>query len=86
MTQEVVSVAFNADGKMLAAQGGGPDWTLTVWLWEKSKVVGCVRSSNAAGSPISQVATHPLLLPAYPRLLPSFPRTLPISTPAPFTP
>eukprot|EP00884_Botryococcus_braunii_P010879 jgi/Botrbrau1/19793/Bobra.0124s0041.1 len=57
--KEVVSVAFSADGKMLAAQGGAPDWTLTVWLWEKAKVVASIRSSNAAGSPITQVLFSP---------------------------
>lgn len=33
-----VSAAFTPDEKMVAAQGGAPDWTLVLFLWEKGKV------------------------------------------------
>ena len=33
-----VSAAFSPDEQMVAAQGGGPDWTLVLFLWEKGKV------------------------------------------------
>ena len=32
-SKEYVSLCFSPDGKMLAAQGGGPEWNLTVWIW-----------------------------------------------------
>ena len=37
--QEFVSLAFSGDGRFLAAQGGAPDWSLSLWVWEKSKLV-----------------------------------------------
>lgn len=53
--QEYVSLSFSPDGKMLLAQGGGPDWSLLLWTWEKSKVASSVRSTNLQGSPVVQV-------------------------------
>eukprot|EP00241_Pyramimonas_parkeae_P007877 CAMPEP_0114261564 /NCGR_PEP_ID=MMETSP0058-20121206/21223_1 /TAXON_ID=36894 /ORGANISM="Pyramimonas parkeae, CCMP726" /LENGTH=181 /DNA_ID=CAMNT_0001377145 /DNA_START=26 /DNA_END=567 /DNA_ORIENTATION=+ len=38
-SQEYACLAFSPDGKMLVSQGGAPEWTLIVWVWEKSKVV-----------------------------------------------
>jgi hypothetical protein len=43
-----VSLAFSSDGKYVAAQGGAPDWSLSVWLWEKSKLMGSSRADVAA--------------------------------------
>jgi hypothetical protein len=54
--QEIVSMAFSADSKMLAAQGGAPEWNMVIWLWEKSKVLASVKTSNPSGWPINQVS------------------------------
>ncbi len=32
-------LAFSPDCKYLMAQGGAPEWTLAIWVWEKSKLV-----------------------------------------------
>lgn len=55
MAQEIVSIAFTADSKILAAQGGAPEWSLVMWAWEKSKVLASVKTSNTSGWPINQV-------------------------------
>jgi hypothetical protein len=42
VSREVVSLSFSSDDSMLLVQGGGPDWLLSCWLWEKGKVgPGC---------------------------------------------
>ncbi len=50
-------MAFSPDGRLLAAQGGSPEWNLVLWVWEKSKVVTSVKTTNAAGNPVYQVRT-----------------------------
>ena len=37
---------FSPDGRYLAVQGGGPDWPLALWLWEKSKLCGMYRPTQ----------------------------------------
>jgi hypothetical protein len=49
-------MAFSPDGRLLAAQGGSPEWNLVLWVWEKSKVVTSVKTTNAAGNPVYQVS------------------------------
>ena len=46
--QEYVCLAFSHDGAFLAAQGGGPEWNLAVWQWEKSKLSGVVKGVTQA--------------------------------------
>ncbi len=53
--QEIASIAFSSDSKLLAAQGGAPEWNLVVWSWEKSKLLASIKTSNATGSPVNQV-------------------------------
>lgn len=50
-------MAFSPDGRLLAAQGGSPEWNLVLWVWEKSKVVTSVKTTNATGNPVYQVRT-----------------------------
>lgn len=54
-----MSLAFSADGKCLAAQGGAPDWTLCLWLWEKSKLVASVRTVSTPGHTAVQCLFQP---------------------------
>ncbi|XP_046708698.1 cilia- and flagella-associated protein 57 isoform X1 [Silurus meridionalis] len=56
-TQEFVWMAFSPDSKFLLGQGGGPDWTLIYWMWEKNKVLATVKSTNMG--PIYQVSFNP---------------------------
>lgn len=55
LVQEIASMAFSPDGRLLAAQGGAPEWNLVLWIWEKSKVVTSVKTTNNAGNPVYQV-------------------------------
>lgn len=56
MAQDIASMAFSPDGRLLVAQGGAPEWNLVLWVWEKSKVVTSVKTTNAAGNPVYQVS------------------------------
>lgn len=38
VSERYVAAAFSPDERMVAAQGGPPDWTLVLFLWEKGKV------------------------------------------------
>ena len=58
--QEITSVIFSQDSKLLAAQGGAPDWNLVLWQWEKSKLLASIRTSNPAGAPMTQVPLLPI--------------------------
>lgn len=57
--QEFVSLAFSADGKYLAAQAGAPDWTLALWVWEKSKLVATAKSVQQPGQTAVQCLFQP---------------------------
>ena len=37
---------FSADGKYLITQTGSPDWTLTLWAWEKPKLLSSIKTAN----------------------------------------
>ena len=54
-SQEFVTSAFSADGKLLAALGGAPDHALVVWLWDKGKVLGVSKLMQ----PVSRVSFNP---------------------------
>lgn len=58
--KEYVSLSFSADGKMLLAQGGGPDYNLVLWVWEKSKVAAVAKTTNQQGSPVHSCAFSPV--------------------------
>ncbi|CAK9865196.1 unnamed protein product [Sphagnum jensenii] len=42
---EYVSLAFSADGKLVLAQGGAPEWNLLAWSLEKQKVIATVKTA-----------------------------------------
>ncbi|CDS41242.1 WD repeat containing protein 65 [Echinococcus multilocularis] len=54
ITEGFVSIAFSPDSLYLVAQGGGPDWILIYWQWEKAKRLSTVRTSQ--GNPIHQIS------------------------------
>ncbi|CAK9258476.1 unnamed protein product [Sphagnum jensenii] len=43
-SREIVSMCFSADGRMLAAQGGAPNWKLLLWDVMATKVAASIRS------------------------------------------
>lgn len=49
-------MSFSADGKSLIAQGGAPEWNLTQWVWEKSKVAATMKTTNQQGAPVYNVS------------------------------
>ncbi len=51
-----MSLSFSADGKMLLAQGGAPDYNLVLWVWEKSKVAAVAKTTNQQGNPVYSVS------------------------------
>ncbi|XP_068201905.1 cilia- and flagella-associated protein 57 [Palaemon carinicauda] len=54
-----VAAAFSPDERMLAAQGGPPDWTLVLYLLEKGKVFSVLRLSDTPGlGPVTSVLYH----------------------------
>lgn len=59
-SQEFVSISFSPDSKYLIAQAGKPDWILVYWVWEKSKVMAQIKTTNQTGQPIHQVSFNPL--------------------------
>ncbi|KAJ3138825.1 Cilia- and flagella-associated protein 57 [Physocladia obscura] len=44
--KEFISVSFANDGKNIVAQSGGPEWCLYHWMWEKTKLLGTIKSTN----------------------------------------
>jgi len=55
LLKEYVSLSFSADGKMLLAQGGAPEYNLVLWVWEKSKVAAVTKTTNKQGLPVHNV-------------------------------
>ncbi|GLD97629.1 hypothetical protein PINS_up006319 [Pythium insidiosum] len=59
MSDSCVWVAFSSDNKYCVAQGGAPDWMLSLWLWEKAKLLASVKATNQAGGAVNQVDFSP---------------------------
>lgn len=57
----IVSMAFSHDAKHLAVlECGNREYTLTIWLWQKSRIIATLKLGQADGvSVLSQVAFHP---------------------------
>lgn len=49
-----VWVTFSGDSKYCITLGGAPDWVLSVWLWEKTKLVASVKTSTPQGNTVNQ--------------------------------
>ncbi|XP_071547435.1 cilia- and flagella-associated protein 57 [Panulirus ornatus] len=59
-SEQYVAVAFSPDERMVVAQGGAPDWTLVLFLWEKGKVFSVLRLSDTPGlGPVASLTYHP---------------------------
>eukprot|EP00798_Chlamydomonas_sp_ICE-L_P031287 gene31290-6433_t len=58
-SKEYVSMCFSADGKMLLAQGGAPEYNCVLWVWEKGKVAAVAKTTNQQGSPVFNCAFSP---------------------------
>lgn len=58
---KIVSVAFSHDAKHLAVlDGSNRDYTLSLWLWQKSRLLASVKLGQAEGvSTLSQILFHP---------------------------
>lgn len=56
-------LAFSPDNRLLAVQGGAPEWNLVIWNWEKAKVAGMQRTCNATGAPVHQACKSAWSLP-----------------------
>ena len=52
-------MAFSPDSKLLMAQGGAPDWTLTLWAWEKAKFVASMKTAATPTSLMYQCSFSP---------------------------
>lgn len=68
-----VSMSFSSDGKILAAQGGAPQYNLVLFQWEKQRVFSVVQTVSSSVETPPQVMFHPqdpnLLSVAGPRTL-----------------
>ena len=58
-SKEFVSLAFSPDSKLLMAQGGAPDWCLTIWTWEKAKFMAAIKTAATPNSVIYQCSFSP---------------------------
>ncbi|XP_069954050.1 cilia- and flagella-associated protein 57 isoform X2 [Cherax quadricarinatus] len=59
-SEKYVAAAFSPDERMVAAQGGAPEWTLVLFLWEKGKVFSVLRLSDMPGlGPVASLSYHP---------------------------
>ncbi|XP_032825748.2 cilia- and flagella-associated protein 57 [Petromyzon marinus] len=57
--QDVISLGFSTDSRWLLVQAGAPDWLLTLWLWEKGRLMAATRSAPLGGGPVHQVSLSP---------------------------
>lgn len=47
-------MSFSPDEKNLVTQSGAPDWILSIWNWEKAKLIASIKSTSSV-QPISHV-------------------------------
>lgn len=62
-SNEIVSLLFSSDSKYLLTQGGGPDYSLVYWSWEKGKIMANIEvkppTGPQANATVSQVSFNP---------------------------
>ena len=56
-SHEFVWLGFSPDSKFFIGQGGGPDWVLVYWHWEKAKIMATAKVSAPANHPVHQVSS-----------------------------
>jgi len=56
--KEVVAMNFSQDNSLLITMGSPPDWTATIWNWNKAKILTQVQVSES--SPVSHVSFSPV--------------------------
>ena len=54
-----VDLSFSQDGKHLLALSGAPDWSATLWSWEKTKVLCAGRVGSSADARIYEATICP---------------------------
>ncbi|XP_076326508.1 cilia- and flagella-associated protein 57-like [Tachypleus tridentatus] len=55
-----VSVAFSPESKYVIGQGGMPEWTLSMWHWEKNRLITTFKPVNLSPhAEIHEVSFHP---------------------------
>ncbi|RKO90756.1 hypothetical protein BDK51DRAFT_37886 [Blyttiomyces helicus] len=57
--KEFIAMSFTHDSKHIFAQSGAPDWTLFIWGWEKTKLIGSIRTSNNSNAEIHKMSCNP---------------------------
>ena len=57
-SQEFISLAFSPDSKYLLSQTSSPDWTLTYWHWEKSKMMASTKTNGGTNYQTKQVRRY----------------------------
>ncbi|KAJ3200395.1 Cilia- and flagella-associated protein 57 [Entophlyctis luteolus] len=57
--KEFISVSFTNDSKHILAQTGAPDWTLHLWMWEKTKHLGSIKSAINVNTEVHQMTCNP---------------------------
>jgi len=58
-SNEYVCCCFSEDDQLLMTLTGAPDWNLTVWNWQKAKVVSAMQVS-ISGEPIHDICFSPI--------------------------
>mmetsp|Transcript_26004 Transcript_26004/g.85576 ORF Transcript_26004/g.85576 Transcript_26004/m.85576 type:complete len:1192 (-) Transcript_26004:44-3619(-) len=58
-SKEFVSLCFSPDSKLLMAQGGAPEWNLTIWTWETAKPLATVKTAVSPNSVMYQCSFNP---------------------------
>lgn len=85
-SNEIVSLLFSSDSKYLLTQGGGPEYTLIYWSWEKGKVMANIDvkpptgpQAHATVNQVEILLLNFVVKPSFSFRFPSIPKTTPKS-------